>query len=121
MGVGSDALRRGSGSRSTGGTGDPDDPEDGRAGSNRDSAWLILAVAGVIAAGVALRFIARSDLWADEVLSVNISRLPISDLRGALRHDGAPPLYYALLHVWMSVFGTGNEAVRSLSGLFGVL
>jgi mannosyltransferase len=90
-------------------------------GPHRDSAWLILAVAGVIAVGIALRFVARSDLWADEVLSVNIARLPISDLGAALRHDGAPPLYYVLLHVWMEVFGTGNEAVRSLSGLFGVV
>ena len=33
-----------------------------------------------------------------------------------LRHDGAPPLYYALLHFWIDVFGLGNLAVRSLSG-----
>ena len=35
----------------------------------------------------------------------------------ALRHDGAPPLYYALLHVWTAVFGSGDWAVRSLSGV----
>ncbi len=81
---------------------------------------MILSVAGVIAIGIALRFFARSDLWADEVLSVNIARLPLSDLEGALRLDGAPPLYYVLLHYWMEVFGTGNEAVRALSGIIGV-
>ena len=90
-------------------------------GSRFDSVWLILTVAGILAIGIALRFFARSDLWADEVLSVNIAQLPIADLEGALRQDGAPPLYYALLHFWMRVFGTGNEAVRSLSGVFGVL
>jgi mannosyltransferase len=123
MGVGSDALRRTFASRASGGTEDDVDPDAARAGrrTGSDSVWLILAVLGVIGLGVALRFIARSDLWADEVLSVNIARLPLSELREALRHDGAPPLYYALLHVWMEVFGTGNEAVRSLSGLFGVL
>jgi mannosyltransferase len=86
-----------------------------------DSVWAILTVAGVLAIGIGLRFFARSDLWADEVLSVNISRLPLSDLEGALRQDGAPPLYYALLHFWMRIFGTSNEAVRALSGVFGVV
>lgn len=68
-----------------------------------------------------LRFVCQSDLWADEVLSVNIAGLPLSDLQEALRHDGAPPLYYALLHSWMAIFGTGNEAARSLSGAFAAL
>ena len=119
MGVGSDALRRGVRElavRGEPGSVDPRGQACGPAGPARDSVWLILAVAGVIAVGVALRFIARSDLWADEVLSVNIARLPLGDLREALRHDGAPPLYYVLLHIWMDVFGTGNEAVRALSG-----
>ncbi|HET9728411.1 MAG TPA: glycosyltransferase family 39 protein, partial [Acidimicrobiia bacterium] len=59
----------------------------------------------------------RSNLWLDEALTVNVARLPLRDLATALKHDGAPPLHYALLHVWMRVFGTGNVAVRSLSGL----
>jgi hypothetical protein len=83
--------------------------------------WAILTVAGVLGIGIALRFFARSDLWADEVLSVNIAQLPLADLEGALRGDGAPPLYYALLHFWMRAFGTGNESVRALSGVFSVL
>jgi uncharacterized membrane protein len=81
----------------------------------------VLAVAGlVVLVGVVLRFVARSELWLDEALTVNIAKLPLGDLRDALRHDGAPPLYYALLHGWMKVFGSGNEAVRALSGLFSV-
>src|ERR1700675_5090736 len=102
MGVGSDALRRGSGARATGEIEDAVEPAFARSRlPGTDSTWLILAVAGVIAVGVALRFFARSDLWADEVLPVNIARLPLSELREALKHDGAPPLYYALLHAWM--------------------
>ncbi len=86
-----------------------------------DSPLLILAVGGVIALGLVLRFVCQSDLWADEVLSVNIAKLPLSRLSGALRHDGAPPLYYAGLHIWMRVFGTGNAAVRAFSGFAGAL
>ncbi|MEY4916125.1 MAG: hypothetical protein RL616_38, partial [Verrucomicrobiota bacterium] len=40
--------------------------------------------------------------------SVNIARLPLGELPEALRHDGHPPLYYALLHVWMQVAGSGD-------------
>jgi mannosyltransferase len=75
---------------------------------------------GLVAIGVVLRFIAPSQLWLDEALSVNIAKLPLGQIPGALRHDGAPPLYYALLHFWMLAFGEGNFAVRSLSGVASV-
>ncbi len=75
----------------------------------------------LLVAGVGLRFATRSPLWLDEVLSVNISKLPLGQIPEALRHDGHPPLYYFLLHGWMTVFGEGDVAVRALSGLFGVV
>ena len=79
---------------------------------------LLIAPAIVIGlGGLLLYFACRSDMWLDEALSVNIARLPLSDLRQALKHDGAPPLYYVLLHVWTGVFGTGDLAARSLSGV----
>jgi uncharacterized membrane protein len=59
-------------------------------------------------------------MWLDEALSVNISKLSRPDLLAALRHDGHPPLYYLLLHVWMRAFGDGDIAARSLSGIISV-
>jgi uncharacterized membrane protein len=53
--------------------------------------------------------------WIDEGLSVGISDRPLTDIPDALRLDGSPPLYYMLLHVWMSVAGSSEEAVRWLS------
>jgi hypothetical protein len=82
--------------------------------------WALVVAVLVVAAGVVLRFVTRSDLWLDEALTVNIARLPLSDLHEALRHDGAPPLFYLLLHGWISVFGHGDVAVRALPGLFSV-
>jgi mannosyltransferase len=82
---------------------------------------VVAAAALAVLAGVALRFIAPSALWLDEAQSVAIARSDLGGLFDALRQDGAPPLYYLLLHVWTSVFGTGAVAVRALSGLFGVL
>jgi hypothetical protein len=122
MGVGSDALRRVRARGSNGSERTAGEPDARRAGgAPSDSTWLILAVVAIVLVGIGLRFFARSDLWADEVLSVNIAKLPLSQLQGALKHDGAPPLYYLLLHFWMLAFGTGNETVRALSGVIGVL
>ncbi len=81
---------------------------------------LALAVGAALVAAVVLRFLTTSDLWLDEALTVNIARLPLGDLQAALKRDGAPPLYYVLLHGWMLVFGTGDLAARSLSGVLGV-
>lgn len=78
------------------------------------------AIAAVITVGVALRTFTRSELWLDEALTVHLSEVSLGDLPGVLRRDGAPPLYYALLHGWMRVFGQGNEAVRLLSAVFSV-
>ena len=116
MGVGVSARRRAA----------RDQPNPGDMGTERlrrafDSPPVVLGVLGVLALGVVLRFVCQSDMWADEVLSVNIARLPLGRITTALRHDGAPPLYYLLLHAWMRVFGTGTASVRALSGLAGTL
>lgn len=82
-------------------------------------ALLLMGLEVII--GIWLRFSTTSLLWLDEALTVNIARLPLHDLRGALRRDGAPPLYYVVLHFWMKIFGQSDFAVRSLSGVFSVL
>ena len=83
------------------------------------------AIVVVVALGLALRFWSPSPLWLDEAQTVQFARLPLGDLHEALRTDGAPPLYYALLHGWLSlldVVGLGDSpwAPRSLSMLFSV-
>ncbi len=80
-----------------------------------------VAVGVVLAAGLLLRFWTRSGLWLDEALTVDIARLPLHEIPNALKHDGAPPLYYYLLHFWIVLFGQSNDAVRSLSGVFAVI
>ena len=82
--------------------------------------WQGVTVAVVVAVGLVLRFWVRSDLWLDEALTVNVARLPLARLPTALRHDGSPPLYYLVLHLWMQLFGTSNFAVRSLSSICAV-
>ena len=55
-------------------------------------------------------------MWLDEALTVNIAKAPLHLIPHLLRADGAPPLYYLLLHFWMKVFGTSDLGARSLSG-----
>jgi hypothetical protein len=98
----------------------PETPVPAAPGGRVFPTWVLVVGALVVVAGVVLRFVTTSDLWLDEALTVNISRLPLGDLHEALRHDGAPPLFYLLLHGWISVFGSGDFAVRALSGVISV-
>jgi uncharacterized membrane protein len=80
----------------------------------------IVATVLLVAGGVFLRFYTNSALWLDEALTVNRSSLPIGSIAHSLKQDGAPPLYYYMLHFWMELFGRSDFATRSLSGLIGV-
>jgi hypothetical protein len=53
--------------------------------------------------------------WIDEGLSVGIASHPLTDIPSVLRLDGSPPLYYMLLHVWISVFGNGEGETHGMS------
>ena len=97
----------------------PDDPE-GPPLSHRLRVAIVVGTVAVMVAALVLRFWTRSDLWLDEALTVNIARLPLHQLPSFLRRDGAPPLFYVMLHFWMGWFGTSDVAVRSLSGVIGV-
>jgi mannosyltransferase len=89
--------------------------------TGRTRAVVGVGVGVVLAAGLLLRFWTRSGLWLDEALTVDIARLPLHEIPNALKHDGAPPLYYYLLHFWIVLFGQSNDAVRSMSGLIAVI
>ena len=80
-----------------------------------------LAIGAVVVFGIVVRFKTNSALWLDEALTVDISRLPLHAIPGALKRDGAPPSFYVLLHFWMRLFGDSDLAVRSLSGVLAVL
>ena len=80
----------------------------------------VLVVVDVLV-GVVFRFSTTSKLWLDEALGVNIAQGSPSQIVERLRNDGAPPLYYLILHYWMKVFGTSDFAVRALSGVAATL
>lgn len=62
-----------------------------------------------------------ASLWMDEGLSIGIAGQPFFDIPGVLRQDGAPPLYYMLLHVWMELVGNGPAETQGLSMAISLL
>jgi hypothetical protein len=83
-------------------------------------------ISGGLVALIALSAFLRSrylggEYWMDEAITTGISLHPLSQIPGVLRYDGNPPLYYMLLHVWMSIFGDSESATHSLSLVAGVL
>ena len=56
--------------------------------------------------------------WIDEGIAVGIASHDLADIPGLLRQDGSPPLYYLLLHGWLTLFGDGEAAARALSLVF---
>jgi len=85
---------------------------------------VYLPLLAVVAMGSALRFlrIGAEGLWIDEAFSVWLARRPLAEmLRWVATVDHHPPLYYALLHGWIRLFGDGEASARSLSALMGSL
>lgn len=84
----------------------------------RTAAFLVLLV---LVSAVLRTRVLDAPFWIDEGISVGIASHPLSELTGLLRQDGSPPLYYALLHGWIALVGSGEEATHALSLVFALL
>ena len=83
-----------------------------------------LLVLAITAAGGMLRAwaIGQKGLWLDETFSVWLAAQPLGPMLAWIAQiDQHPPLYYILLHFWITVVGDGPAAVRLLSALLGTL
>jgi 4-amino-4-deoxy-L-arabinose transferase-like glycosyltransferase len=90
---------------------------------HRRPTWLttgaIVLILLAISALVRSRFI-TGQLWADEANAIGIATHSLTAIPGIVRQNGSAPLYYMLLHVWMSLFGSGEEATHLFSLLIGL-
>jgi mannosyltransferase len=84
------------------------------------SAGALLVVVMVISAYFRTRYVG-GQFWEDEAITTGIASHPLSAIPGILRHDGSPPLFYLLLHVWISLFGPSETATHWLSVAIGLL
>jgi uncharacterized membrane protein len=82
---------------------------------------LVLALTAVALLVRAFELGATS-LWIDEAFSAWVTTHGMAEIwRVIPRFDTHPPLYYALLDVWASLFGDGEAALRSLSVAFAAV
>jgi mannosyltransferase len=84
------------------------------------SSGALLVVLMAISAFLRTRYL-NGQFWEDEAITTGIASHSLSAIPGVLRHDGSPPLFYLLLHVWISVFGNSESATHSLTLSFGLL
>jgi mannosyltransferase len=85
--------------------------------------WALVLLGMLTLTGALLRAwqIGDKSLWIDEAFSVWIARQPLAEgISWLARIDQHPPLYYALLHLWLRL-GDGPAAVRLFSALVSVL
>src|SRR5262245_22834334 len=68
----------------------------------------------LVAAALRLPGIASRALWIDEAFCVRLAQLDWSQLAERAAADNHPPLYFAVLKLWMTVFGSSALALRSL-------
>ena len=80
----------------------------------------VLVVLLAVSTFIRTRYIG-GQFWMDEAITTGIASHSLSAIPGILRHDGSPPLFYLLLHLWMSVFGASESATHALPLLFGLL
>jgi hypothetical protein len=84
--------------------------------------WTWIAMA-IVAGGLvisALHLFNPYSYWLDELFSVTASAESWPVLFGYILGDVHPPLHQVVLKVWMSCFGQGELATRSLSWLCAV-
>lgn len=80
----------------------------------RATPWLV----GVFALLISALGSGRAAFWGDEAASVMSATRPLDTLGPMLGTvDAVHGLYYVLLHGWVSVFGTGEFAVRFPSAI----
>lgn len=85
--------------------------------------YRLTTLVSILLVGAALRLydLGTWSLYGDELYSFIRAQRPIWDLITIpLTTDSHPPLYYALLHYWMDVFGTSAVAIRLLTVVFSI-
>lgn len=79
--------------------------------------WVWALIAAVFTFGLTTILGIGQSVWFDEGYSILLAQQSWGELFALTAVDAHPPLYYALLKIWGEVFGFGEFALRSLSGV----
>jgi hypothetical protein len=80
----------------------------------------VLVVLIAISAVIRTRYIS-GQFWSDEAIAVGVASHSLSAIPGVLRQEGSTPLYYFVLHIWISLFGSSETVTHALSLLLGLV
>jgi dolichyl-phosphate-mannose-protein mannosyltransferase len=73
----------------------------------------VLAVVGLVVAGLVIRVVATRGIWLDEATSIHQAQMPFGGLLESLRTtDVHPPLHHVVLWGTVRMFGTSELAAR---------
>ncbi|MGZ4348946.1 MAG: glycosyltransferase family 39 protein [Solirubrobacteraceae bacterium] len=86
----------------------------------RVSAAVICVLLMAVSAFIRTRTLS-GELWSNEAGAVGLASHSLGSLLGAVHRAGAAPLYYLMLHAWISLFGSSETSTHGLSLLLGVL
>ena len=86
-------------------------------------ARIVWALAAVVALALALRGyrLGERSLWFDEAFSWRLTTFSWAELLERAARDNNPPLFYAILKLWIACFGESAWALRGLGALCGAL
>src|SRR5574340_661854 len=87
----------------------------------RINLWLALLALFLVAFALRVFRLEIQSLWYDEAFSVYLARMSLAEITGRTAADIQPPLYYFLLHFWITFAGDGEFALRFLSLGFGLV
>lgn len=87
----------------------------------RRTSLLVLSSLMLLALVIGVKGIGATNLWLDEANSWRVATLPWSGMLDNLRASPLGPFYFALLKLWVGVFGDSEAALRMPSLLAGVL
>ncbi len=84
--------------------------------------WLLVALI-LIGFGLRLHNLGAFGFWVDEAITGLLARYPVAEMLRYTRSHGFehPPLYYAMLHLWMLWAGDTEWTLRFFAVLWGVL
>ena len=85
----------------------------------RQRSWVLLALI-LLAAGLRFYRIDAQSLWYDEGNSARIAERSVRLIIEGAAGDIHPPLYYLLLKLWRTMFGSSELALRGLSAVCGI-
>jgi len=83
-----------------------------------DNNSVLVFILVLVVMGACLYVGLSQSVWFDEAYSIIVSKKSFGDIATLVAADVHPPVYYWLLHIWGSVFGWGELALRSMSVLF---